>query len=336
MKKWTKVIILLLVLGGILAYLLWPKDHAKTTKLLWKKEINGEIQEARAMDQTIAVWDGDYLYLYDLKGQLLKKLDRSRENLKAQIGQSHIYLYRPGDKMLEILDKNGKTETIVTLKEDLFQVKEEDGQTIIHCKADNHEVLYLVKGKATDQIFKTDNFILQFDVHDKDNFAVSELSTSASGYKTRVYRKDSEMDKFDFPSEVGMGLYKGKKVTYLMTEKQLVKIHKDQISHIDIPLPSGVVFREKEVHILHSGIISSYNKKLEEKGKNILSMNAKDFFDNQGSLYATAEGEVAGNLTDKEVFYQPLGKEMDATHVYKDLVVSYQDQNLWVHQLVNQ
>ena len=336
MKKWTKLIILLLALGGLLTYLVWPKNHVKTTKLLWKKEINGEIQEAKAMDQAVAVWDGDYLYLYDLKGQLLQEVDRSREHLKAQIAQSHIYLYRPGDKMLEILDKNGKTETIVNLKEDLFQVQEEDGQTIIHCKADNHEALYLVKGKTTEQIFQTDNFILQFDVHSKDDFAVSELSTSASGYKTRVYRKDSAMDKFDFPSEVGMGLYKGKKVTYLMTEKQLVKIYKDQVTHVDIPLASGVVFREKEVHILHSGIITSYNKNLEEKGKHILSMNAKDFFDNQGSLYATAEGEVAGNLTDKTVFYKPLGKELDSTQVYKDILVSYQDQNLWVHKLVNQ
>ena len=75
---------------------------------------------------------------------------------------------------------------------------------------------------------------------------------------------------------------------------------------------------------------------MEEKGKHILSMNAKDFFDNQGSLYATAEGEVAGNLTDKTVFYKPLGKELDSTQVYKDILVSYQDQNLWVHKLVNQ
>ena len=335
MKRWMKLLVGLLILGGILILILGAKPREKTTKLLWKKDINGEIQDLGAMDQTIVVWDGDYLYFYDKKGQLKKKLDRSRENLKVEIGKDHIYLYRPGDNTLEILDKTGKSENVIALKEDFFQVQEEGGQSCIHCKSNTYEVLYLVKGKSVEEIFKTDNHILHFAVHGEDDFAVSELTTSASGYKTRVYRKDKEMTKFDFPSEVSMGIKKKKKNIYLMTEKRLIKIDKEEVDSQDISLPSGVVFRDKDIYILHSGIITRYNSKLEKKDKGVLAMNAKDFFDNQGSLYATSEGEVAGNLMTKGAFYQPLGKEMDGTRVVGDVVVSYQDQSLWVYHLVN-
>lgn len=336
-KRRRSLLVLVLALGlGLSLYFFKPGTSKKIAKLQFHKEVKEDIVNAGPLGQNVVLWDGDFLSIYDQEGKRKARVDRSRENLKLFIGRDQVYFYRPGDQNLEILDKNGRNEVDLTLEEGIFQVQEEEGQTLVHCKGENYETLYLVQGKDLVQIFKTDNFILHFHVLGPEDFAVSELSTSAAGYKTRLYIKNQKMESMDFPNQVSIGLFKDKDRVYLATEQKLIAVKDGESQEVDIPLASGLVYKKGKIYLLHSGIISSYNKKLEEEKKDILSMNAEDFFDNEGSLYATAGGEVAGNLTTKGAFYQALGKEMDKTKVQGDLVVSYQNRQIWVHKLVKE
>lgn len=328
------VFVILLIAYGVRTV---RRPVKKTAKL--KKHINWEteIEDARIIGNRILFWDGDYLVSLDTEGTVKEQVDRMKENLTPFFTENYCFLYDEEMNKLYQYDGKGSPGFTSEIEGELYAVKEQNGNIILHCKGEEGETLYTLNGRGEpESFFKTDNFILSFDVVDPSNdYMVTELSTSAGGYKSTVYIKDGEMKKYDYPSEVIMAAKKEGQDVYLLTEKTLYRMTDSETLQREVPLATAFLVDDGETYLLHSGILTSYNKDLEEGEKIVLAANLDRLQKDEGYLYGTGKGDIGGQLMTEGEFYTRLGPQMEDTRLSGDHVITRRENELWIYELVN-
>lgn len=339
-RWWILAFILLVGVLGLLRLLPGRAPVKKVAReikhLIWESDL----EDAEILGDRVVFWDGDYLVSMDFKGKIREKVDHVRESLTAFFTEEGVFLYDGDLNKLYRYDKEAKLRTVTEPEEGLYNVSATEGTVVLHIKSDQGEALYQLKGNGdTEEFFRTDNFILSYDVVDpRGKFLVTELSTSAAGYKSTLYVKDGEMKKYDFPSEVIMdAAFTGKDVSFI-TEKNGYRISGKETIQKEIPIPGAVLFKDEETYLIHSGILSRYDRNWEEdeEKKIVLAANLDRLVENEGYLYGIGKGDIGGQLMTPGEFYLRLGAQMDGTRLKKDHALTFRDHELWLYALVDE
>ncbi|MDO5713096.1 MAG: hypothetical protein Q4Q07_01570 [Tissierellia bacterium] len=340
MKKRVFIRLGLLVFVLLLIYYGFRRIKApvkKTTEL--KKQITWEtdIEKAKIIKDRILFWDGDYLVSLDTDGVVKDKVDHMKENLVPFFTEQYCFLYDSQMNKLYQYDGKATLKNTMDIEGELYNVLEQEGNIILHCKREEGEILYALTGKGElDGFFKTEDFILSFDVKNPfDDYVVSELSTSAAGYKSRVYVKKGDLKKYDYPSEVIMAVSKDKDI-YVLTEKTLYRLTGTETIKKEVPLTTAILVHKDKIYLLHSGILSTYNKDLKEEDKKVLAANLDQLMWINGSLYGKGKGDLGGQLLTESEFYAKLGPQMEEMDISGDFVISKREHELFIFKLVNE
>lgn len=332
-QRWIFPIIIIIIVAVFL-----KKNFALPREIVPRFSIPLEtnVDELGLMDNdNIVTWDGDLLMYYNKHGEFIESQDHTSEGLEVFFGKEKVYLFDETLKKVYIYSNSGKEEPAFFVPGEVFNITSQHGNVIVHIKQGRGESLYLLEGGGgLKPIFETEHFILDYDVLSKHKFAVSELSSQASGYKTTVFYKEHEMLKEEFQSEVSMDLAYIEDNLYMVTEKKLYKFNPEELKFVDIPLISDVQMDKSGIHLLHSGVYSKYNLKLEEVHKEVVpgNVNRLDrlFKD---KVYGSGQTDIVGNLGLENEFYIRLPLRAEHLILQEDQVILFGEDQLQAYDL---
>lgn len=325
MEKFTnrqkKIGLIILILLAVLVFIFINRGRLNHNKEIKKKNtiaITENIKDFHISAQSTILWDDKTLYFCDKSGEILKKVTRKEENLEVFFTNNYVFLYDPDIKKLYEYSEFGEHLNTIKMPAEVFNVEYQNKNIIIHAKRKDTEYLYNLKTDGSiSEIYKTDNYILTYEIEEpKKNYAVAEITTSANGYKNILtYAIDGEKKVKEVLSEVGLFVCSNKKSTILITDKNIYKFTKEKNLTKKVPNISDVITDGNNLYLLHSGIVSKYNKNLEEKEKYILAANAEKIIKVSNSLYAYGKNDIGGEIGTKNEFYTRLGSLVEKVEI---------------------
>lgn len=324
------LILLLLVAGGLLFMGRGAKKHLEP---LAEVELGFDPEAMAFVQNRLLTWDGDILRAYDDKGKEVHRADFAMQGLLCTLRKDGAYLYDQDLKKLLVYDGNCKEVGQYPLDGELYDIK---GQTpILHIKGEGFEQLAtLDASRGVQSFFQTENFILSWEVDAKGEGVVSELSTSAGGYKTTLYLLGGDGRKIDFPSEVAMGIWSQKNRALVLTEKTLKSVG-EEVEEISVPLSQAAVKTKEGVALFHSGVLTFYDEKLREKKSEILPAHVERLLGEDNRLIAIGPGDVVWDLGGRHESLLRLGSRMDFVDLSKDRLAAIRDRTLTIWSLAD-
>lgn len=329
-KSFKRKLVLFFIILLIGFFLKKNWQWAYEIKPSWEAKVNIDLEDLGILDGgTLVTWDGDVLAFYDKKGKVDHEVDRTAEGQEAYIGHSRVALYDGDLKKVTVFNSRGEETVSYSVEGEVFSVEEQNGNILIFTKQDRGEILYMGdQSGGLEALFQTDHFILDYCVWDSNKYTVAELSNEASGYKTNLYWKEGDLKKEEFPNQVAMEVgYYGDSVL-MATEKTLFSVNKDKVLEVEIPLISDIYFNKSGIYLLHSGILSKYNKKLEKVDQGVMTANVNRLDEVKGSLVATGNGELVGNLMGSREFHVQMDRNLKLLKVKDGYMVTYGKEGL--------
>ncbi|MDO5037573.1 MAG: DUF5711 family protein [Tissierellia bacterium] len=334
-KRRRRFLVLLIIIGVCFIFFKRSMSLPREVQPLWEKTLEGDVEEMGILaGDSLVLWNGNILSFYDKKGQLMVEQDHSLERLKAYFGQEWVYLYDKDLKRIYTYSKKGQPGKTLTVPGDLFALKEQNGRALLHIRQENGEVLYMADSQgALLSLFETEHFILDYEVAADDDFVVAELSNQASGYRTTLFKNDGDFSREEFPMEVAMALGRHKNQVYMLTEKKLYALGEGQIQSVEVPLVSDVLMKEDGIYLLHSGILSKYNFKLDLAKKEVVPANVLKLQDLGQAVYSYGQADMVGNLLGPWEFSVRFPQTADRVLLSKDLLIRCQGRKIYAYGL---
>ncbi|WBW50505.1 hypothetical protein O6R05_02880 [Peptoniphilus equinus] len=258
------------------------------------------------------VFDGA-LYILNRDGELIKTVSDEKVDYRAFFANNFAFLYDPKTGRVSQYKDTGEFIRTVTLNDTLFDVTYRDGTLLLHTVHDGGErLLSLGVQGGPEVLYETANAIVAFDLKDLKNFTVCELKVETNGYRTVVrHIQNGKSNNQEMTSEVALKCnYVGDELIVL-TNKHIYHLGA-QTTSVDIPNPSDMLVMDRNIYLLHSGILTKYNMNLKELQKNIVAANITHLQNISGSVYGYSKTDIAGNLMKADTFYFRLPKEMEA------------------------
>lgn len=288
--------------------------------------------------QSIMIWDNKTIYFCDKNGDLFKKINRKEENLQVFFTNNYAFLYDQDLKKLYEYSELGEHINTIKMPSEVFNIQYQNKNIIIHTKDKDTEYLYNLKSDgAVEEVYKTDNYILTYDILEpKINYAVAEIKTSANGYKnvfTSVINKEKKVKEIS--SEVALYANSTKKDSTFVTDKTIYKYTTDEKITREIPNVTDVISDKNNIYLLHSGIISKYNKNLEEKEKFILAANVEKLTKVSSSIYVFGKNDIGGEIGTRNEFYTKLGTSVEKVEINGLTVAALKEGKVTVFKIVN-
>lgn len=308
------------------------------SKMMIKVKTPGFVENAQDFhitSSTIMIFDGSYLYITDKDGELLRKIDKSQETLKSFFAGNFCFLYDEDVRKLYKYGEGGEYLGSIGTNLNVYNILEQGPNIVVHLKEGNKEELSVMDGLSLKTIYRTDNYITAMDLSDANNFSVSEISPYAKGYKTILTISKDGMKKSDYTQEVGLSLkVKGENV-YFITDKNMYKIGREETKKQEIPNISDVLYKNREIYLLHSGILSRFNLNLEETKKIIIAANVTTIKDVGGAIYAYGESDIGGEIGTHSEFYTRLGSGIEKMEVGGVTVATLKDGKVNIYKIVS-
>lgn len=340
MKNKNSRLLLLILLVIVIIITVFSINNEKKEKELVK--INSielpYVEEMQVNSRGIVLWDGDYLYYYNKKGEFDKKIDKSSENLKIFFVKDEALLY--DSDLNKVYEYSAKGDLVKEIKSnfEIYNITENNGNLIFHLKSPEGEKLAAVTPSGDLEIFyETQNFILTYDVDSPGvNFILTELSTSAMGYNTTLYISDNkEIKKMDYQGEVALHCKLEGKNIFLLTEKSYYRITRDDVIQKEIPLISDVHIDKRNIYLLHSGIFSKYDLDLNEISKNIVAANVNKITEIGKEIFLYGQSDIAGNIGTDNEFYLRMDTRAEKIAIRDTNIITMKRDGIDIYKIDN-
>ncbi|MCD1146684.1 hypothetical protein LQU94_00960 [Peptoniphilus sp. KCTC 25270] len=329
-KQIRRLLLLFIIIIAMAIFLKRNWNWVYTIEPEWQKNVEYDLDEIHILSSNrMVLWDGDTLEFLDKKGETVETVDRTGEGQVAYFGDSKVLLFDGDLRKVTVFDEEGVEEISYTVEGELFAATEQNGNVLLHVKKEKGEILYLGdRSGGLEILFETDHNILDYEVENSNSFIVSELSNEAGGYKTTLYKNTGEFEKEEFSREVSMeiGFFEGKEV--MVTEKNLYLIDGEEIQSVEIPLMSDVYFGKSKIYLLHSGILTIYNKKLEEIENEAIAANVNQIENMENSIYVHGNNEGIGNPLSPRAFHFRLEENAKIWEMGDNILMTFSDRKV--------
>ena len=313
-------------------------NHNREIKKETEINVTDAATDFHISSKSILIWDNKTLYFCDKDGELFKKITRKEDDLQIFFANNYVFLYDKDLRKLFEYSELGEHLNTIKVPTDVFNIKYQNKNIIIQGKDADTEYLYNLKADGNlEEFYKTDNYILSFDVQDvKDNFAVAEINTSATGYKNILTAViDGDRIIKEYSSEVGLFVSIGRNEATLITDKNMYRVSPDESFHRNIPNISDVLVDGNNIYLLHSGIVSEYNKKLEETHKYILAANVEKITKVSSSIYVYGKNDIGGEIGTKNEFYTRIGSSVDKVEINGLTIGALSEGKVTIYRIIN-
>lgn len=329
------------LLGGIafflFLFLIFNRNNLNGNKTLVKVKTPGFVSDVKDFHLTgssLMIWDLNYLYIATKDGEMEKKIDKSSENLKVFWGTNSCYLYDSDLKKIYRYSESGEFLGTSVAPYDVYNIISQGQNTIVHMKDNGREVLSLLKGDSLSEIYKTQNFIVAMDFNDLKNYVVAEINPYDRGYKTTLSGNGKFSNRIDYVGEVALDVKVMAGKVVMVTDKNIYILNGEDTLHKEIPNISDVLYKDSSIYLLHSGILSRYNMRLEEGAKFIIAANVTGLADVGGSIYTIGESDLGGEIGKKSEFYTRLGSGIEKIEIGGVTVAALKDGKLNIYKII--
>lgn len=340
MEKKKKKIIIGVILSILFLFIIFNiKDFSKKRTIARVKGVDAGffVEDFHITNKSIFLWGDNKLAISDKEGSIFKKIELENEKLYAFFANNYAFLYDKDLGKVYEYSEVGEHLNTISLKDELFNVDYENGNFIFHIKSENRERLFKMSNDGSlSEIYSTDNLILTHDIFSRENYAISELQISEGGYRSIVNIKGDKPLKKDVNNEIVMFIKKDKKSTLFLTNKNLYRIiDKENYYMKEVPNISDILVDGKTTYLLHSGILSKYNYKLEEDSKKIIAANVNKLEKISSSIYVLGPSDIGGEVGKKGEFYSRLGYSIDKIKINALTIGALKDGDLSLYVITD-
>lgn len=284
----------------------------------------------------IMIFDNN-LYILDKDANLIKTVMAKDIKLTPFMVNNYAFLYDEDTGRVSQYQDNGEFIRTIKISDTLFNVTYNNRNIVFHTKFENGERLWtLGLDGSLNKVYETANTILVYDYEDKNKFAVAELKVETNGYTTLcTVHKPSETKTYNQSAEVGLFVDYFEGRTVLVTNKNLYSFEKGAENKVNIPNVSAVEVIDRDVYLLHSGVLSKYNSKLKEVKKHIVAANVENMLLLSKSLYAYSKTDIAGNLMQRDEYYFRFPEEVEKVEVSGIRIGTLKDGIVSLYKITN-
>ncbi len=296
------------------------------------------VQDFHLTSKSILLWDNQTLYFCDKSGELLKKINKKEEDLEIFFTNNYAFIYDRDLRKLYEYSELGEHLNTIKVPADVYNIKYQNKNIIIHGKEKGTEYLYTLKVDGSlEEAYKSDNYIFDFDILEpKKNYAISEITTSATGYKSIfTYVLNGNKSSKDYMSEVGLYVNVKPSSAILITDKNLYRSTKEETIHKEIPNISDAIVDKNNLYLIHSGIISRYNKNLDEKEKYILAASGEKITKVSNSIYVYGKNDIGGEIGSKNEFYTRIGSSIEKVEINGLTIGALKEGRVTIYKVIN-
>lgn len=299
---------------------------------------NEPIKDFNITSKSVFVWADPVLYITDKEGNIINKVQRDSENIEVFFANNYAFLYDKDLGEVHMYSELGEELSKIDVKDEVFNITYENANIIFHTRDEINEHLYLMGNDSTlTEIYKTGNKILTHDVVDDKNLAVAELKEDTSGFASLLYSmKNGEKKSKSLSHEILMYVNTSRNSVLALTDKNLYRfLESGEVYKEKIPNVSDILVDGRDTYILHSGIITKYNFKLEPTEKKIIAANVNKMENVSGSIYVYGPSDVGGEIGSKGEFYARLGYSLDKMQINGLTIGALRNGELSLYSVVN-
>lgn len=328
-------LVALLLLGTVI-YFYYRNTASREIVLDKKIKVTESAKSFHLSTNGLMIFDNN-LYILNRDGDLIKTVKAKNVELEAFFANNYAFLYDQDLGRISQYQDSGEFIRNIKITDTLFNIKYENKNFILHTKYENGERLWcLTTDGKLKKIYESANSILAYDVKDMDTFVIAELKVETNGYTTNCVIKNSSKNKtYSNGSEVALAVKYSDSRVVMVTNKNLYAFEGDEVKSVEIPNMSDVAVVDRSVYLLHSGILSKYNSKLEEVTKHIVAANVEKLQQVSKSLYAYSNSDIAGNLLQRNEFYYRFPSEAEKIEISGIRIGVLQDGTVTLYKVTN-
>lgn len=317
-RKHFFVGLILIFVVVIIVTIFGDNNKKRTVVRLKGVSVVEPIKDFNINNKSVFIWADPVLYISDKEGNILKKVQLDGEDVEAFFVDNSAYLYEKDLGKVQVYSEMGEPLSTIKITGEIFNISYENANVVFHIKDEGKEKLMtLENGTTLSEIYETGNEILTHDIKAKDDYSVAELVTHANGYTSVVYRVDGDSKyKKELAHEIVMFLNNAKGSTLFLTDQKIYRLIDDEkIYEEDVPNISDIFIDGRKTYILHSGVISEYNYKLQAEDKHIIAANVNHMTSVSGSIYVYGPSDIGGEIGTSGEFYTRLGYSLDKMQI---------------------
>lgn len=336
MNKFTKKFLLGLVLFivfmvGLYGFLQNKKEIVRV------KEIElSNVKDFHLASRTLMAFNGDYLYYFGKDGRVLDRIGINSKNFKIFFSGDYAFVLDLESGKINQYDDRGFLIDSFVSPVEVFNIEVQNKNIIIHVKEKDNETLYLRDyERELKKIYQTPNYILSFDVKNRENFAVAEIFADSTGHKSivKLLRSGKKIEK-TLMNEVVFALKNLGKYMVFVTDKALYKFDDEDFSEVKIPNVGGVLIDENKIYLLHSGILSTYSMGLKETDKLVVAANADRIEKISGAIYVIGGQDIGGELGSRREYYTRFPGEVDKVEINGLSLATLRNERLTLYKVI--
>ena len=303
MKKYKgKKILYIIFLMILFVYILFfTKDKFGKIDYINDFPIGANYSNIAILDKRIFSLEGNILSIYDNSGKEISSEPISLEKASIVGNYNKAIVYK--DKMLYIINKNGKIKNSINTEFNILNIKIEED--IIYVVGEKNLNIYDFKGNEISNI-ETKEKIATFSLSsDKKKILVTTLFLERNVYVSTLYLKDIKENKkvvLSFPNEIIIfSKFLDKENYILVSNRQILYMYDLNISNKRLVSNiKGVGVIKSNIYLLEGDILNIYNldfdliNTIDLKGeyKYLYAVNDRLFLLNDNTVSEYIRGEI--------------------------------------------
>gem|GEM_PF-1912545 len=338
--KKNYLLIILMLFIFLIFVLVNTENFTKDRTIVRLKGVstNESIKDFNIASKSIFVWADPVLYITDKDGNIINKVQTEGENIEVFFANNYAFLYDRDLGQIQMYSEFGEILSTINVRDEVFNITYENANIIIHTRDENNEHLYLMDNDSSlSEIYKTGNKILTHDIVDEKNLVVAELKENTNGFSSLLYSvKNGDKKSKELSHEIIMFVKTSRNSVLTLTDKYLYRFLESGESYKEkVPNVSDILVEGRDTLILHSGIITAYNFKLEPQEKKIIAANVNKMENVSGSIYVYGPSDVGGEIGSSGEFYTRLGYSLDKMQINGLTIGALRNGELSLYSVVN-
>lgn len=332
---------MLMILFILFIYIIFNwQNFIKTRTIVRLRGINtgSSIEDFHLTNKSIFLWGDNTLQICDKDGNISKKIQRDDDKLTNIFVNNFAFLYDKDLKRVYQYSEFGELLNTIVVPGEILNISYENANIVFHIFDQDKEVLYILGNDNTlSEFYSTSNQILVHDIVDKKNYCIGELQISANGYKSILnMAQDGKNVKKTINNEVLLFAKNNYKSTLALTNENIYRYLTNGEFYVsEVPNISDIAVDGRNTYLLHSGILSKFNFKLEETDKKIIAANVDKIDLVSDSLYVHGPSDIGGEIGRAGEFYKRLGYSIEKIEIEGLTIGMLRDNELNLYKITN-
>ena len=326
------LIVLLLILVGVLGSINNKRQIVKV------KDVDLEgVKDFHLSSRSCILYNGDYMYFFDKEGNVLDRLNLDNVNIKLFFSNDYAFVVDLDTNIITQYDDRGFLIESFESPGNIFNIRVQNKNIIFHVKNSGKEELYLRDYKKDlAKIYETPNYILTFDTKSRNEFVVGEVFADSTGYKSYIKQfKDGNKDEQQILNEVILDSKIIGRNVFVVSDKALYKVSGGEKKEVKIPNVEGVLMTDRNILLLHSGILSTYNTDLKEKSKSVVAANADRIEKISKGVYLIGQTDIGGEIGTRNEYYTRFPQEVEKVEINGLSIAALRKGRVTIYKVVN-